>query len=153
MLHKILVNAQVVIGQNDFKILPLLRTRHDVQPLSDPIIRVRAIHGTDCFSPGVHDSHGLLFSRIVGFENFKEHSHDLASDSLALISFSAKCPLPNATENTIKMFYTMKKNFCCYLSLQFFCGRHVVKIQIKSIMNIYRGWTCRIHYKGNDSHR
>ena len=74
-----------MIGQNDFNMLPFFSTRHDVQLLSDPIIRVRAIHGSDCFSPGVHDSHGLLFSRIVGFENFKEHRHDLASDSSALI--------------------------------------------------------------------
>ena len=140
-----------MIGQNDFKMLPLLSTRHDVKPLSYPIIRVRAIHGTDCFSPTVHDSHRLLFSRIVGFENFKEHRHDLASDSLALISFSAQCPSPNATENTIKMFYTRKKNFVVIYQ----CNSSVVdmnKIQIKSIMNKYRGWTCRIHYKGNDSH-
>ena len=88
----ILVNARVVIEQNDFKMLPLLRTRYDVKPLSDPIMRVRAIHGSDCFSKRVHDSHRLLFSRIVGFENFKEHSHDLANDSSALISFSAQCP-------------------------------------------------------------
>lgn len=88
----ILVNARVVIEQNDFKMLPLLCTRYDVIPLFDPIMRVRAIHGSDCFSPRVHDSHRLLFSRIVGFENFKEHSHYLASDSSALISFSAQCP-------------------------------------------------------------
>lgn len=147
----ILVNARVVIGQNDFKMLPLLRTRHDVITLSDPIIRVRAIHGSDCFSPGAHDSHRLLFSRIVGFENFEEHSHDLASDSSALISFSAKCPSPNATEKYNQNVLHEEKNFVVI----YHCNSYVVdmnKIQIKSIMNKYRRWTCRIHYKGNDSH-
>ena len=66
---------------------------------------------------------GCCFHALLGLRILK-NIRTMASDSSALISFSAKCPLPNATENTIKMFYTMKKNFCCYLSLQFFCGRH-----------------------------
>ena len=54
-------------------------------------------------------------------------------------------------KNTIRMFYTRKTIFVVI----YHCNSSVVdmnKIQIKSIMNKYREWTCRIHYKGNDSH-
>ena len=54
-------------------------------------------------------------------------------------------------KNTISMFYSRKTIFVVI----YHCNSALVdmnKIQIKSIMNKYRGWTCRIHYKGNDSH-
>ena len=56
-------------------------------------------------------------------------------------------PLFNATEKYNQNVLHEEKNFCCY----YHCNSYVVdmkKIQIKSILNKYRGWTYRINTSG-----
>ena len=94
---------------------------------------------------------GSCFRALSGLRILKNTGTIWLVDSSALIYFSAKCPSTNATEKYNQYVLLEEKNFVVI----YHCNSALVdmnKIQIKSIMNKYRGWTCRIHYTGNDSH-